>query len=361
MKQLSELLRGCRLVKDENGEIIVQSIRNMQIVCLTTDDEFSHDDKFANPLTVLASNRNYGHLNLDNRNSKPVIVPAQIAVLSKQKAQNHGMVKGAYIPAKSKRDFNDAGCIEGAQGGYLNTSDNVVRFIPFGAREYIFERINNTSGHGNIYGGIRKVGEETGTNSGEYLDQYFKKVDKKLEEFIAHFERPPRTIGAIVLVDGEIVAVDKFPSFQYAEQVWDLLIRDCYGAIAITEERKNAESPTEFTQALSKTRRQAGESAASYLKRALGKTKKSIADNVRDRLAELMDETFDEQVDNDSTPTFKSYALKSEDGGYVGQVITESGFNHLVSICKKASFSPERFRAANAMRQKARRQDDFTL
>ena len=32
------------------------------------------------------------------------------------------------------------------------------------------------------------------------------------------------------MIDGEIVAIDKFPSFTYAAQVWDLLIRDCYGS-----------------------------------------------------------------------------------------------------------------------------------
>jgi hypothetical protein len=51
-KEFSELLKGCRPIKDSKGNIIVQSIQNMQVVCLTTDREYSLDNRFANPLTA---------------------------------------------------------------------------------------------------------------------------------------------------------------------------------------------------------------------------------------------------------------------------------------------------------------------
>ena len=51
-REFTELLKGCRPVKDSDGNIVVQSILNMQIVCLTTDDEYSLDDRFANPLDL---------------------------------------------------------------------------------------------------------------------------------------------------------------------------------------------------------------------------------------------------------------------------------------------------------------------
>ena len=58
-REFTELLKGCRPVKDSDGNIVVQSILNMEIVCLTTDKEYSLDDRFANTLEVLsASNRN---------------------------------------------------------------------------------------------------------------------------------------------------------------------------------------------------------------------------------------------------------------------------------------------------------------
>jgi hypothetical protein len=348
-------------MKDESGNIVVQTIRNMQVVCLTTDEEFSHN-KFSNPMHILASNQRYGHLNIRNASDSPTILPAQIAVLTKQSAQNHGMVKGAYIPAASRRDFYDAGCVQGSQTGHIRESrtDTEVRFIPFGAREYIFEKVNVTGSHTNIYDAIDLVGKQTGANSGTYLDQYFSRHSKELEQFIAHFERPKNTIGVIVLVDGEIVSIDKFPSFEYTEQVWDALIRDCYGSIALTEEKKNSDGITEFSRSISKSPRGENETVAAYLKRILSNTKKSMSDSAKERLSELMSADFNETVDSNEGG-YLSEILKSSDGGYIGQVISEAGFNHLVSICKKESFSPERFRKANVMRQKARNQNKFEL
>lgn len=362
MIQLNELLKGCRLHKDAEGNIVVQSILNMQLVCLTTDDEYSIN-KFANPMEVLGSNRTYGHLNLRNNESKDMIVPAQIAVLTKQSAQNHGMVKAAYIKAKSASDFNDAGCVQGSQTGQIreSKSDQEIRFLPFGVREYIWDKVNNDGHLDNIYAAIEKVGQETGANSGKYIDQYFKKFDKEIQEFIAHFERPSRTIGTIVLIDGEIIAIDKFPSFEYCEQVWDALIRDCYGAIAITQERKGKRAESHFTKNMSTVKRNADETPAQYLRRVMSITKKGIEDNVRTKLAELMDLEFTSKTDKDldGKNGYSSKILKTE--GYVGQIISETSFHHLVSVVRKESFDPERFRKANEMRSKASRQRKFEL
>ena len=43
-REFSELLKGCRPLNDMDGNIIVQSIMNMELVCLTTDNEYSLDN-----------------------------------------------------------------------------------------------------------------------------------------------------------------------------------------------------------------------------------------------------------------------------------------------------------------------------
>lgn len=113
-RDFSELLKGCRPVKDKDGNIIVQSIMNMQIVCLTTDEENSLDTRFANPLTSLtSSNSSYGQINFTNTQNKEVILPTQMAVMTKQSAQNHGMVKAGYIEPRANVTYHDAGCVQG--------------------------------------------------------------------------------------------------------------------------------------------------------------------------------------------------------------------------------------------------------
>lgn len=356
MMNVSKFLRGCRIMKDPNGKMVAQSILNMRIVLLTTDDEFSHD-KFANPMDIVVSNRRYGHMAVSNQSSKPTILPAQIAVITKQQAQDHGMVKAAYVGPKKTADFTDAGCVQGSQGGTIsaNKSEQTVRFLPLGTREMVFAKVGNRDNLGNIYEAIEKVGQQTGANSGRYLVEYFRKLDDRLATFISHFEKGPKCIGAIVLVDGEIIAVDKFPSFTYTEQIWDALIRDCYGSVAIVQERAGSKPDAGIRKHV-----KGRGSAAERLRRALDARRNEEETLVSERLAELMEIEFNSKSDPESSGDgYDSRII--ECGGYVGQIISEGGFNHLVSIVKKDRFTPETFRKASEMRKKASRQEDFKL
>jgi hypothetical protein len=362
-RDFSELLKGCRPVKDKDGNIVVQSILNMQIVCLTTDIEYSLDNRFANPLTSLvSSNSSYGQISFTNKENKEVILPTQMAIMTKQSAQNHGMVKAGYIESKAQTTYHDAGCVQGGQCGYFHSTSE-YRMIPVTMREMLFDAIGQTSGHGNIYPAIQKLGQDTQSGTGNYLNVYFEKYDKKLEQFIAHFERPKNLIGIIVLIDDEIVAIDKFPSFTYAEQVWDLMIRDCYGSLAIISDLKHRTSTNVFYTTYHEIKRNHQNNVIDLLEKALKKTKEKITSNVQDKIQELLDLTFDVKLDTEGQSSLsrapKSYVLKTE--GYVGQVITENEFNHLVSIVKREKFNPNAFREVNELRNKARKQNRFTL
>lgn len=363
-RDFTELLKGCRPVKDSDGNIIVQSIMNMQVVCLTTDVEYSLDSRFGNPLTALvAGNSSYGQMSFKNKENKEIIVPTQMAVMTKQQAQNHGMTKAGYIDKNANVTYRDAGCVQGSQGGHFSNTQE-FRMLPVTMREMVFDTVGQPSSHSRIYPAIQKLGIDTQSNAGNYLDVYFSKYDKKLEQFIAHFERPKNLIGIIVLIDGEIVAVDKFPSFTYAEQVWDLMIRDCYGSLAIMSELKQARPVNEFTNTYHEIKRNHREDFVDMLEKALKKTKERMTKSVQEKIEELLELTFDTKLDTEGNPNSsssapKSYILKTE--GYVGQVITENEFNHLVSIVKRERFNPNALRELNELRRKARKQDKFSL
>jgi hypothetical protein len=367
-RELTEMLKGCRPVKDKDGNIVVQSIMNMQVVTLTTDKENSLDDRFANPLTSLvSSNQSYGQITFTNKENKEVILPVQMAILTKQQAQNHGMVKAGYVEAKANTTYHDAGCVQGGQTGYFNGTQE-FRMIPVSMREMLFDKVGYTEGYQNIYPAIQKLGQDTQSGTGNYLNIYFEKFDKKLEQFIAHFERPKNLIGIIVLIDGEIVAIDKFPSFTYAEQVWDLMIRDCYGSLAIISELQHKTAGQSFTEAYEDVKKITREvdmkaTIVNMIEQALKKTKKTITDDVQERIQEVLELQFDATLDTEgqssSRTAPKSYVLKTE--GYIGQVITENEFNHLVSIIKRERFNPNAFRQVSELRNKARKQKNFSL
>lgn len=362
-RDFSEMLKGCRPLKDKDGNIVVQSILNMQIVCLTTDKENSLDTRFANPLTSLvSSNSSYGQITFINNGDKEVILPTQVAVMTKQSAQNHGMVKAGYVEPRAQTTYHDAGCVQGGQTGYFRGTQE-FRMIPVSMREMLFDAVGQTSGYGNIYPAIQKLGVDTKSAAGNYLNIYFEKYDKKLEQFIAHFERPKNLIGIIVLIDGEIVAIDKFPSFTYAEQVWDLMIRDCYGSLAIISELKNKTTMNEFTQTYEEMKQTHRENVVDLLEKALKQTKAKMTADVTEKIQEILDLTFDATLDKEgqsqSAHAPKSYVLRAE--GYIGQVITENEFNHLVSVVKRERFNPDAYREVNELRKKARKQERFTL
>jgi len=362
-REFTELLKGCRPIKDNDGNIVVQSILNMQIVCLTTDREYSLDDRFANPLTSLvAGNQNYGEVSFNNQTNKEVIIPTQMAIMTKQSAQNHGMTKGGYIGSNKSTTYHDAGCVQGSQGGHFRGTQE-FRMLPVTIREMAFDAIND-DGYSRIYPAIRKLGQQTQSNTGEYLDKYFNKYDSKLEQFIAHFERPKNLIGVIVFIDGEIIAIDKFPSFTYAEQVWDMMIRDCYGALAIVSELENKTANNIFSQTFEEIKKRERQlEIVDLIETALKKTKEKITSSVQEKIKEILELTFDAEKDNEGHTSGinspNSYILKNE--GYVGQVITESEFNHLVSIVKKESFDPNALRIVNELRNKARTQNRFNI
>lgn len=363
-REFTELLKGCRPIKDKDGNIIVQSIMNMQVVCLTTEKEYSLDERFGNPFTALqASNSSYGQISFTNKVDKEVILPTQMAVLTKQSAQNHGMTKAGYLEKFANTTYHDAGCVQGGQTGYFRGTQE-FRMLPITMREMVFDTVGQPNSYGRIYPAIQKLGNDTQSGAGNYLNVYFEKYDKKLEQFIAHFERPKNLIGIIVLIDGEIVAIDKFPSFTYAEQVWDLMIRDCYGSLAIISELKHKSSNTAFTDTYNEMKKSHQTNIVDLLEKALKKTKQNLTASVQEKIQELLELTFDATIDTEGQPSAqskapKSYILKTE--GYVGQVITENEFNHLVSVVKRERFDPNALREVNELRNKARKQKNFSL
>ena len=363
-REFTELLKGCRPVKDSEGNIIVQSIANMQVICLTTDKEYSMDERFANPLTALkAGNSSYGQISFANQEDREVIVPTQLAVMTKQTAQNHGMIKAGYINKNDNVTYHDAGCIQGGQTGYFRGTQE-FRVLPITMREMVFDTVGKSSSYSRIYPAIEKLGRDTQSGTGYYLNVYFEKYDKKLEQFIAHFERPKNLIGIIVLIDGEIVAIDKFPSFTYAEQVWSMMIRDCYGSLAIISELNNRTSNQEFTAIYDEMKKNHQENVIDLLEKALKKTKQKITANVQEKIQELLELKFDVKIDQEGNPSVhsdlpKSYMLGND--GYIGQVITENEFNYLVSVVKRERYNPNALREVNELRRKARKQERFSL
>ena len=293
-----------------------------------------------------------------------MIVAPQVAIFV-PRAQNHALPKSAYVPANSSVDYDDAGCVQGSTTGTIGGGrETQVRFVPVSIREMLLKQVNQTSGHSTLYSSVRALGKRTKVDTGEYLDKYYSKYDPVASEFIAHFERPAKCIGVVVLIEDEIIAIDKFPSFTYTAQVWDLLIRDCYGSLAIESMNRNTVHADEYGQVFVELDPEEGENHVGFLKRVLGEMKQRKSERILARIREIGLIDFDTERDiNSDERYYESNVLKSV--GYIGQAISTGDYNHLVSLIKKDKFDPKSVRAAfeatEVYRVMAEKQREFAL
>jgi len=229
--RISDVLRGC-----EVGQI--QTVGFMQVIPLVSDVTFDH---YVAPIARQVGNPGYANLTFDNSANAEadMIVPAQMAVLTKQRAQDHSMTTAGWVAKKKNATFNSAVCIQQSQPGNIQASDdNRLIILPVTLRESALKTRGGTE-LGRLWPAIGEFLNETGVRSTAsnliaFLDQY----ETQLDQFVAEFEPVTNQIGAIVLIGGKVVGVERAPNTKYWLQVWSMLIRECYGSMAILESRK---------------------------------------------------------------------------------------------------------------------------
>ena len=104
--------------------------------------------------------------------------------------------------------------------------------LPYSLRERALE-VRKDKSYNKLWEAISLFNQEIGIQGHGHLEFFLKHFQKELDEFVAEFECVPRQIGAIILVDDQVVGVERAPSHAYWQSVWPCLIRECYGSLAI--------------------------------------------------------------------------------------------------------------------------------
>jgi len=327
----------------------MQSVGHMQVIPLVlTSDELASDN-FATPAMVTADTAtNYGHMGFQNRDAdRPAIIPMHTAIITKTPTQDHTMVKAGLVAKGARRVFDDACCIQETQPGQFRGVDGKdIQILPYALRETALRMRGNTT-YNKLWPAIRSFNTQAKSGAVGNLVAFQDKYASVLDQFVAEFENTPGQIGAIVLVDGKLLGVERAPNPEYWLAVWEPLIRLCYGSQAVlaTIDKTTGASPDSASAAVALL----GEGITSLdeLETAVKSAIKGAEDAARKIVRDLIDDEFVATVDDTMRVTREGHSYEAkmwnlEHDQFVGQAVTDDGTVVYASMTSKAGWQRRR-------------------
>ena len=209
--RVADVLHGCTPGR-------IQSVGYMQVIPLVSD---LSDNRFVSPVEAEADvfTTSYGTLGFRNPSDCLLIVPCHAGYVVKQAAQDHAMAHAGVVRATGERSFNTAMCIQQSQGGFIQRGSYRMLILPYALREAALA-VRKEKSYNKLWDAISVFNREMGVQAAGHLEFFLKHFRKELDEFVAEFECVPSQIGAIILVDDQVVGVERAPSHAYWQSVW---------------------------------------------------------------------------------------------------------------------------------------------
>jgi len=309
---IRDILRGTTAGK-------IQTVGYMQVIPLISDIV---DERFVSPMQAGTFKTNgYGNMVFKNDSQKTMIVPAHATYLTKESAQDHAMMHAGMVKSRMVKEYKTAACVQQTQGGHISEQRHEFMIMPFSLRETAL-KVRNTIGYNKLWPAISEFNKNIGLRQfGDrgHLEFFFKQFEKELDRFVAEFEVVPNQIGAIVLINGMVVGIERSPSHDYWASVWKALIRGCYGALAIEYDKRGLVNKT----TLSKIRvpiESKGVKNLNDLFKAYEMAETKQTENVKSIVRNLVDDMFTAQLDEASDGMRRE---QIENPQFAGQLITE--------------------------------------
>lgn len=240
---LGDVLRGTR-------PGVIQTVGNMQIIPLLSDasfDEFAPlsgigldravGEEVESSLTYTTRSATYGTLVFKNLTERPLIVPRDAGFITKKAAQDHATPEVIIAQPGQQVEFPRAACIQRSQGGYIEEGDHRLIILPFPLREQNYN-LRKKAVYDKLWPTITSMNRYMqAPGTGGHLEVFMNHYRKQLDQFVAEFEPVENQVGAIVIVNGKVAGIERVPSYQYWLDMWETIIRDCYGSLSLYLER----------------------------------------------------------------------------------------------------------------------------
>ena len=229
--KINELLKGYKV--DRSG---TQNAANMIVVPLISETEYTPIADF----TSINLNRDvaYGELEFKNISDDIGILLQGYTLITSQHAQDRTVPYAHLIKGKSTTRVA-ANCVQAHQCGLidvsrLKTSD--IKILPPSLRAMAMIKghpnSTNSQDFGALWGNLATWADKIDLKEGG-LVAFYTKFKEQLDQFVASFESVNNQLGAITILNNEIVAIDIVPKYNTWLQIFRPLIRDSYGAEAI--------------------------------------------------------------------------------------------------------------------------------
>ena len=320
---IAEILRGT-----EAGRM--QSVGYMQIIPLVSDLQ---DENFVTPDEATVQTTNYGSMVFDNPTNGILIVPTHAGYVVKQAAQNHAMAHTGLVRKGKTKTYNTAMCVQQNQGGYISKGKHRLSILPFALREKALEKRNQKS-YSKLWKDISTFNTSLGLANKGHLEYFLNHFEKELGQFVAEFECVPKQVGAVILLNGEIIGIERAPNYAYWKSVWSALIRECYGSRAIEYQYKMG-SKTKT----SKSRFPIDDTnikTLEDLKAALKDAESREEEFAKTALRELLDKPF-QVSEEDSTDGYSVSSIKHEQ--FIGEIVHDGDVIAYASLLTRATWS----------------------
>lgn len=280
-----DLLRGC-----SPGPM--QSVGLMQVIPLLSELE---DDAFVSPAEALVGTAGYGNLVVENPSDRLLLVPCHAGYIVRQRAQNHAMAEAGLVAARKRHTFDNAMCIQQSQGGYIEQARHKLLILPQALRELALAKREQKE-FGKLWQDISAFNQTLGLAAQGHLEYFLSHFKRELDQFVAEFERLLGQVGAIVLSDGELAGIERTPSRAYFAGVWEALIRECYGSLAIARIKAKAADGGNDVPITRVALELEAIGSLSDLQQALERARERERDLVKAILDGLLDTPFERQL-----------------------------------------------------------------
>lgn len=337
---IKEILRGT-----EVGDL--QTVGNMQVIPLLSDMEYT--DLIAPQAGGKYGTTNYGSMVFRNETDKTMIIPNHTTVITKEKAQDHAMMHAGIVEKKTMKTYHSAACVQQTQGGYISKQSHEIVILPHSLREVALDKRDYNS-YDKIWPEIRDFNARCAANSSHgHLEYFFNQYQNELDEFVAEFEVVPRQIGAIILVDGTVVGVERAPTQEYWKQTWKPLIRGCYGALSIERSKQNSQARRKAKDSVDKIRTLLDINSITdldSLERELSKAEESQAEKAKTIVRDLLDDSFEYTKDEYTASLERGNVSHKQ---FTGQIVRKSDAIVYASLITKKRFieSDDWYKAKN--------------